>query len=139
MEDHCYRGLEQSRSIELDLYLPKENLAFEYQGQHHFIDIYALGPKWYQKQRDEEKRVLCLDNNITLIDVPYWWDFEPSSLISTIFKHRIDIIPVPADAPPIPEEDVEGLPQENTSKLMHGEEWDGKKDLTGWSVDCLQF
>lgn len=43
------------RSIELDIYFPQEQLAFEYQGEQHYHDIYALGIKWNQRQLDSEK------------------------------------------------------------------------------------
>ena len=34
---------ESGLSMELDIFLPKEQLAFEYQGEHHFHDIYHIG------------------------------------------------------------------------------------------------
>lgn len=37
--------------IELDVYLSEEKIAFEYQGEQHFNDIYVLGSKWSQQQR----------------------------------------------------------------------------------------
>jgi hypothetical protein len=80
------------RQTELDIYLPNEKLAFEYQGEHHFNDIYALGNKWIQQQKDEEKRKLCIENEITLIEIPYWWNNEKSNLIATIHKHRPDLM-----------------------------------------------
>lgn len=44
----CYSELvhkESGKKLELDIYLPKEMLAFEYQGEQHYKDIYALGSR----------------------------------------------------------------------------------------------
>ena len=84
---------DSNRVMELDIYLPNEKLAFEYQGEHHYSDIYSLGNKWIQKQKDEEKRKLCAENDITLIEIPYWWDKQIPSLVSSIHKQRKDLIP----------------------------------------------
>ena len=76
----------------MDVYLPNERLAFEYQGEQHYHDIYALGNLWIQKERDKEKRKICEEQGITLIEIPYWWDFKKESLIATIHSHRPDLI-----------------------------------------------
>src|SRR4051812_44330056 len=83
-ENYIHESLQGSsgRRMELDIYLPKEKLAFEYQGESHYLDIYALGNRWRQRQRDEEKRNACTSRGITLIEIPYWWDFEIPSLIA---------------------------------------------------------
>ena len=70
--------------LELDVFLPKEKLALEYQGEHHFYDIYPFGNNWIQKQRDNEKKKACAIEGIKLIEVPYWWDFKVTSLAATI-------------------------------------------------------
>ncbi len=111
--------------------LSKEKLAFEYQGQQHYYDVHALGSQWFQKQRDQEKRELCKKKEIRLIEIPYWWDFKKSSLITTIHFHRPDLIPFPGYAEPIPDFPLEESGGK-ASGLMHGEEWDGKQNLQGW-------
>ena len=77
-------------SIELDIFLPNEQLAFEYQGEHHYHDVYFMGYRWQQRQLDKEKKEICFENGITLIEIPYWWDKQLSSLIATIHQQRKD-------------------------------------------------
>ena len=128
--------------VELDVYLPKEKLAFEYQGEGHYHDVYSLGKRWVQRQLDEEKRLSCRNNGITLVEVPYWWDFEESSLIATIRKERNELFPLEEHGEPIPDQPSKSIPQGNQLTylsiieamygLMHGEVWDGRQDLKGW-------
>ena len=46
-------------SISLDVFLPLFSLAFEYQGEQHFYDLYAMGEQWTYLKRDQEKRDAC--------------------------------------------------------------------------------
>ena len=97
--------------IELDIYLPQEKLAFEYQGEQHFYDYYFSGSKWNQKQKDIEKRQTCIENGITLIEIPYWWDFEKESLMATIYKQRPELFLKPINEQPIPSQPPNGFPK----------------------------
>lgn len=36
------------------------------------------------KERDREKRQACKKQNITLIEVPYWWDMRKESLLALL-------------------------------------------------------
>jgi hypothetical protein len=100
------------RKIELDVYLPNEQLAFEYQGEQHYVDIHVLGYLWVQKERDQEKKRVCKEKGITLIEIPYWWNFERTSLIATIHQHRPDLIALSSEEP-IPCEPLNGIPAGN--------------------------
>jgi hypothetical protein len=94
----------------LDIFLPKHQLAFEYQGEHHYFDIYLMGNLWQQQQRDKEKREVCQQKGITLIEIPYWWDKKTSSVIATIQQHRPDLIRDRIGGDPIPMQNPEEIP-----------------------------
>jgi hypothetical protein len=77
-------------AMELDIYFPELELAFEYQGKQHYHAIHQ-GSVSEQQKRDHEKRAACQKHNVTLIQVPYWWDGERASLAGTIKQHCPDI------------------------------------------------
>jgi hypothetical protein len=94
--------------MELDIFLPMENLAFEYQGEQHYVNIYGLGT-WELMQRDKEKKEKCQQNGITLIEIPYWWDQKISSLAATI-QHKISHFNQNFGGEPIPNKPQRGFP-----------------------------
>jgi hypothetical protein len=58
----------------LDIFIPKLNIAFEYQGEQHYKPIDIFGGKEHferQKKNDMIKRKICEDNNIILIEWKY--------------------------------------------------------------------
>jgi hypothetical protein len=89
--------------MQFDVFIPKYSLAFEYQGEQHYHEVHALGSQWQYADKDEQKRIGCNIKGITLIEVPYWWDFQQKSLRDTIHRSRPDLIG-PSDNPmPIPD------------------------------------
>jgi hypothetical protein len=102
-EDFLHPDLhfESGLSIQLDIFLPDLLLAFEYQGEQHFMDIHKFGSANYYSKRDEQKRIACNQHGITLVEVPYWWNFQLESLKSTIHKVRPDLVDKPDDFAPI--------------------------------------
>lgn len=66
--------------LELDGYNQELKLAFEYNGPQHykFIPMFHKNYEDFikQVQRDKEKRELCKEHNITLIEIPYTVKYE---------------------------------------------------------------
>ncbi len=106
---HAELRYESGKQMEFDIFLPKENIAFEYQGEQHYADLYHIGTLWQQKQRDKEKRKACKEREITLIEVPFWWDEQISSLAATIHKEKNDLLPQGRSGDPIPAQPIEYL------------------------------
>eukprot|EP00028_Trichosphaerium_sp_Am-I-7-wt_P003245 CAMPEP_0168521968 /NCGR_PEP_ID=MMETSP0405-20121227/8998_1 /TAXON_ID=498012 /ORGANISM="Trichosphaerium sp, Strain Am-I-7 wt" /LENGTH=334 /DNA_ID=CAMNT_0008543341 /DNA_START=344 /DNA_END=1348 /DNA_ORIENTATION=+ len=77
----------------VDVFVPALSLALEYQGEHHYHDNIALyGSASFQKSRDDVKHQMCKSAGISLIKIPYWWDFKIDSLKATIAYFRPDIL-----------------------------------------------
>lgn len=74
-----------------------------WQGEQHYFFSPFFGTSDIQQSRDVEKRAACAEANITLLEVPFWWDKTKESLQSTIHKLRPDVFSKPSRAPPIPE------------------------------------
>jgi hypothetical protein len=85
--------------MQLDIYLPKENLALEYQGQHHYSEINHFGSQWRFAERDLQKKKACENVGITLIEIPYWWNFKKESLLATIHSKRPELVAQPYGLP----------------------------------------
>jgi hypothetical protein len=80
------------RKVQLDVWIPENKLAFEYQGaipfklgfncegEQHYHPLGEHGSLDAYLKRDKEKRRQCKDLGITLVLVPYWWDGTIASL-----------------------------------------------------------
>ena len=64
--------------LSYDFYLPNENMLIEFQGKQHYKPVSAYGGEEQfkvQQEHDRRKRQYANDNNIKLLEIPYW-DYE---------------------------------------------------------------
>jgi hypothetical protein len=91
----------------LDIYIVDKNLGLEYIGEQHYKDVYQFGPQWIYRERQKNKKQVCEGKNISLVEIPYWWDSTKESLLATIKLQRSDIqvegigqaLPIPSEPP----------------------------------------
>lgn len=66
-------GCKNIRSLPFDFYLPEYNLAIEYDGELHYMDVKLFHEKTKTiKIRDKIKTDYCEENDILLLRIPYW-------------------------------------------------------------------
>lgn len=66
------------KKLSYDFYLPNYNLLIEAQGEQHYIAVDFFGGQQQfktQQEHDRRKRIYAKENNIQLIEIPYF-DFE---------------------------------------------------------------
>ena len=83
---YSFTDLKKIRLLKFDfaIFDNKDTLKYtiEYQGQQHYEPVKYFGGKdsfVKQQEYDEEKRKYCKENNIQLIEIPYW-DFAKINL-----------------------------------------------------------
>lgn len=96
LEDCTPEGKPPSfEGVTVDVFLPSERIALGRQGE-----------QWQSTKWDAERRRRCEEAGVTLIEVPFWWAGDKSSLASTIHRKRPDLLGDPAlatGAPSSPE------------------------------------
>jgi hypothetical protein len=81
-------------TMELDIYVPSLNLALEYQGEQHYINHYLWRSIDIQREKDIMKRRACKMADITLIEIPFWWDRSVASLKATLNQYFPHVFPL---------------------------------------------
>lgn len=75
-KDNNLRFPDTGFKLELDIFMPNKNVAFEYQGEQHFKPVlYWGGIDRFKRgqEKDRLKKIVCKENNIRLLEVPYTW------------------------------------------------------------------
>lgn len=66
-----FKGMYYMKPLKLDFYLPKDNIAIEYDGVQHTKPPEHWGDVDIRQQRDIIKNNFCLKNKITLYRIPF--------------------------------------------------------------------
>lgn len=76
--------------LSYDFYLPDNNLLIEYQGMQHYKPVKGFGgDNQFKKQQEHDyrKRKYAADNNIELLEIPYWdYDNIENIIESKLFQ-----------------------------------------------------
>ena len=89
VEDYFHSGISRDSgyAVQFDIFMIQRNIAIEYHGKQHFVDInYRFSSLEMYQNRDIEKAKLCRKYGIQLVVIPYWWDNNLDSLKETLRK-----------------------------------------------------
>lgn len=87
IQQFCFEGCKNTKSLPFDFYLPQYNCCIEYDGKQHYkygcfgrelLDLMNL------KYNDNKKTQYCKDNDIELVRIPYW---EFKNIENILIKH----------------------------------------------------
>jgi hypothetical protein len=104
---------------ELDIFLPQLNLALEYHGKQHYVDMASssFAPVEAYAARDLQKQQLCKQAGIVLVEVPFWWDKKLPSLRATIAQICQEILTDASPDTTIPK-DAAGILQNTAQRVL---------------------
>jgi len=91
IEEFLVEDSSLKKPVQVDVYVPSYRLAFEYQGEQHYVDIPAFGNVEMYQQRDSEKSVICRSLNIQLVTIPFWWDETQEAISHFINTQNITL------------------------------------------------
>ena len=84
----------KNRLMELDIWIPKLDLGFEYQGEQHYIPRkdWPNGEKLLleTQERDRLKKKYCAEQGITMIEIKYDWNMDIKVVKDELIRHGID-------------------------------------------------
>ncbi len=77
--------------FEIDIFIPSKKIGIEYQGEQHFRRSWKFNnsPKKFKRlqERDIEKRKICKEEGITLLEVLYTWKGDKKSIVNILNKY----------------------------------------------------
>lgn len=72
IQQYKFNDCKFKRTLIFDFYLPDLNTCIEFDGEFHYKPIMGIDEFAKSYIRDNIKDNYCVDNNITLIRIPYW-------------------------------------------------------------------
>lgn len=88
--EHSFNKCLNVKKLRFDFYLPEYNTCIEYQGEFHYNILKGITSEEIlesQKNRDKIKREFCNENNIELIEIPYWEFKNIESLLNEYIRN----------------------------------------------------
>jgi len=92
-KEHTFEKCKDVGKLRFDFYLPVLNCVIEYNGEQHYTPISIWGGKKelkLRKKRDMIKKNFCIENNIKMIEIPYW-NYED---MEEILSSKLNILDV---------------------------------------------
>jgi hypothetical protein len=74
------------------IFIPNLSVAFEYQGETHYVSSHIFGRASERQKIDKVKKGIANELGITLITIPFWWGKSSMSLAATIRSYRPDLL-----------------------------------------------
>ena len=86
---HCdWLGLQS-----FDIYLPKQRVAIEYQGEQHYKDN-SFFSSTDTKERDERKRAISIEHNVKIYYYPYERELTRETILCFLGENDIEVISI---------------------------------------------
>jgi hypothetical protein len=119
--------------LTLQIYIPSLHLAIEYQGQTHYYTTSVYGSAAARQKSDNRKQEIAVNEGISLIQIPFWWDKSSQSLTATIRKYRPDLLQhLESKALPIPTQMATHLQRKYEYTPNIAQVYDEEIDPKGW-------
>lgn len=67
-----YSDCKDKRTLPFDFYLPTYNMIIEFDGPHHFMEVWGIEHFEMTKRHDKMKNEYCKNNNIPILRIPYY-------------------------------------------------------------------
>lgn len=89
-----YNKCRDKKPLPFDFYFKDINVLCEFQGEYHYfpVDFKGSGKKWaenkfkYTERHDAIKSKFCEENNIRLLEIPYWEKENINEILMSFFK-----------------------------------------------------
>ncbi len=98
MPQHKFENCKDKDLLKFDFYLPEYNICCEYQGEFHYRPINICNDFIRaninfenQLRRDEIKREYCKNNNIDLLEIPYYLFDEIDDIIDNYLQVFVEL------------------------------------------------
>lgn len=72
IKEKTFDGCCDKHKLPFDFYLPNNNIIIEFDGEHHYYNVWGNRHLIDTKRHDEIKDKFCADNDIDILRIPYW-------------------------------------------------------------------